>query len=153
MALRLHRIVATAGGIGYLPIAPGTWAAGFAAALWFYFNHFVSGTYYMQFLLTAILIVAGIYCTGKILSGNEKDPSYVVIDEVAGLFVTLIFIPPTFYNILMGFILFRFFDIVKPLGVKKMEKYSRGWGIMLDDILAGIYSNVVLRLILLLKLW
>jgi phosphatidylglycerophosphatase A len=153
MAWRLQKIVATAGGIGYLPIAPGTWAAGIAAVFWFYFNNVVSGSYNIQLLLTAIVIVAGIYYAGKILSKSEKDPSYVVIDEVAGLFVTLIFIPPTFYNVLLGFILFRFFDIVKPLGVRRMEKYPRGWGIMMDDILAGIYSNVVIRLILLLKLW
>ncbi len=153
MALRLQKIVATAGGIGYLPIAPGTWAAGIAAVFWFYFNNSISGSYNIQLLLTVIVIAAGIYYAGKILSENEKDPSYIVIDEVAGLFVTLIFIPPTFYNVLLGFILFRFFDIVKPLGVRTMEKYPQGWGIMLDDILAGIYSNVVIRVILLLKLW
>ena len=77
----------------------------------------------------------------------------MVIDEVAGMAITLLFIPPTWQNIVAGFILFRFFDILKPLGIKRMEKMKNGWGIMLDDILAGIYSTIVLHLLIFYKIW
>ena len=106
-----------------------------------------------QLLIILLTIIAGIYCSGKTLPEKDKDPDFIVIDEVAGMLVTVIFIPPTFMNFTLGIILFRFFDILKPLGIKKMEQMHKGWGIMLDDILAGIYSTIVLRLLITLKIW
>lgn len=149
----LNRFIATAGGIGYLPIAPGTWAAGVTAFFWFLYFKYFPEIVTWQIVILLIIIVAGIYCSGKIASKNEKDPSHIVIDEVAGMIVTLLLIPPSLINIITGFILFRLFDIAKPLGIKKMEAFRNGWGIMLDDILAGIYSNILLRFLILLKIW
>ena len=78
-----------------------------------------------------------------------EDPSRVVIDEVVGQWIALLAVPAVFswWHVLAAFILFRFFDIVKPLGVRQMENFKSGWGIMADDILAGIYGAIILYLI------
>ena len=77
-----------------------------------------------------------------------KDHNRVVIDEVAGMCITLLFIPVEIKYVALGLVLFRFFDIVKPLGIRKLEKWPGGWGVMADDVLAGIYANVVMQLII-----
>ena len=153
MGNKFSRLIATAGGIGYLPVAPGTWAAGALAILWFIICQSFPGTYTWQLILIPIIIGAGVYCSEKIITEKEKDPSHIVIDEVAGMSLTLLLIPPSFQNIIAGFIFFRFFDILKPFGIKKLENMRRGWGIMFDDVLAGIYSNIALHLLILLKIW
>jgi phosphatidylglycerophosphatase A len=78
-----------------------------------------------------------------------EDPSRVVIDEVVGQWIALLAVPAVFswWHVLAAFILIRFFDIVKPLGVRQMENFKSGWGIMADDILAGIYGAIILYLI------
>jgi phosphatidylglycerophosphatase A len=82
-----------------------------------------------------------------------KDSSKIVIDEVAGMMISLLFIPSTAINILVALILFRFFDILKPLMIRKLEKWPKGWGVMGDDVLAGIYSNIVLQLLMYFNIW
>jgi phosphatidylglycerophosphatase A len=77
----------------------------------------------------------------------------VVIDEVAGMLITLIFIPITLKCVLTGLVLFRFFDITKPLFIRKMESLPKGWGVMADDVLAGIYAHIVLTIIVSFKLY
>lgn len=153
MSNKLSRLIATAGGIGYLPFAPGTWAAGILAIFWFIICQNFPDTFAWQLILIPIIIGGGVYYSEKIITDKEKDPSHVVIDEVAGMSLTLLLIPPSYQNILAGFILFRFFDILKPLGIKKMENMRGGWGIMFDDVLAGIYSNIALRLLIFMKIW
>lgn len=76
-----------------------------------------------------------------------EDPSKVVIDETVGLWISMLFIPINTYTLILAFILFRFFDILKPLGIRKLDQLKNSWGVMLDDILAGVYANMVLQLI------
>ncbi len=89
-----------------------------------------------------------------IKSANEvevlwgKDHGRVVIDEVAGMCITLLFVPVTIKFVLIGLVLFRFFDILKPLGIRQLEKLPGGWGVMADDVLAGIYANIVLQILI-----
>ena len=153
MGIKLSKLIATVGGIGYLPLAPGTWAAGASAIFWFIICQNFQGSYIWQLLVIPIIISLGVYSSGKIITEKEKDPKHVVIDEVAGMSITLLLISPSDPNIIAGFILFRFFDIAKPLGIKKIENLRRGWGIMFDDVLAGVYSNIALRLLILMKIW
>lgn len=153
MGIRLNKFIATAGGIGYIPLAPGTWAALVFGTIWFLTIKFFPAIYPWQLILILLFVFIGVYCSGKIVNEKVKDPNYIVIDEMAGMFVTLIFIPPSLINFIAGFLLFRFFDIVKPLGIRKMEQFRKGWGIMLDDILAGIYSAIALRLLIVMKIW
>ena len=153
MNKRLAEFVATTGGLGYLPLAPGTWAAALSAIIWCALCLTKSNPFVWQLILMPLLVFAGVYCTDKILKEEEKDPSYIVIDEFAGLWFSLLFIQPSYKNAIAGFILFRIFDIAKPWGIKKMENFKKGWGIMLDDLLAGLYSNLILQSLVLFKLW
>lgn len=77
------------------------------------------------------------------------DPSIIVIDEIVGMLVALAFLPKTATVVVLTFVMFRLFDIVKPFPVRNLERIPAGWGIMLDDVAAGVYANVVCRLILL----
>lgn len=77
-----------------------------------------------------------------------KDHNRVVIDEVAGMCITLLFVPLKWQYTLIGLVLFRFFDILKPFGIRKLEKLPGGWGVMADDVLAGIYANIILQLVM-----
>ena len=79
---------------------------------------------------------------------NQHDPAHVVIDEVMGVAVSLAFVPWTLYTIAAGFVLFRVFDITKPFPARRSEKLPGGWGIVMDDVVAGIYANIVLRFLL-----
>jgi len=95
-------------------------------------------------LITAI----GIWSSNVVSRIWGKDPARVVIDEVAGMCISLLLVPVTIKYVVAALILFRFFDIAKPLFIKKLEKLPGGWGIMLDDVLAGVYANIVLQAVL-----
>ncbi|SFA53410.1 Phosphatidylglycerophosphatase A [Pedobacter suwonensis] len=82
-----------------------------------------------------------------------KDHNRVVIDEVAGMCITLLLIPLKWQYTLIGLILFRFFDILKPFGIRRLEELPGGWGVMADDVLAGIYANIILQLIVVLAIF
>ena len=84
---------------------------------------------------------------------DQKDPRQICLDEVVGMLVTFCYIPINFTSVIVGFILFRYFDIYKPWGIKNIEQLPRAWGVVLDDVLAGVYANLVLRLILLCLGW
>ncbi len=77
-----------------------------------------------------------------------RDPGKVVIDEITGMFITFGFIPVNFKILWIGFFIFRAFDIIKPPPIRRLEKLPGGWGIMADDVLAGVYANIVLRLLI-----
>ena len=142
-----HIIIATGFGSGYFPIAPGTAGAIFAGLIWFALSMIIK--YYTLFFFTAILILVftflGVWSSGVMEKYWGKDPSKVVVDEMVGVWIPLLCVNDgNIYYALAALLLFRFFDIFKPLGIRKMEAIGGGWGIMLDDILAGIYSLIVL---------
>ncbi len=143
-----HKLIATSLGIGYIGKGAGTIAAIFCCACWYlvwrngYPNNFIP--LYITIATTAL----GVWSSNKVVPLWGKDPARVVIDEVAGMCISLLFIPVKTPYIIIGLVLFRFFDIVKPLYIKSMEKLRGGWGIMFDDVLAGIYANIVLQAIL-----
>jgi phosphatidylglycerophosphatase A len=94
------------------------------------------------------VIIIGIWSAGVVENDWGKDSSRVVIDEVAGMCIGLLFVPVNVKWMITALLLFRFFDIVKPLYIRRLEKLPGGWGVMADDILAGIYSNIVLQVII-----
>jgi len=135
-------------GLGYLPLAPGTFGA---------FGGLVSGWLLMQYsaypnlyliILIILFLLLGVYCSNKIIPEWGKDPSRIVIDETVGMWLSMLFIPNVWYLLVLSFMLFRFFDIKKPFYIKQFEKFSGGWGIMLDDVVAGLYANLVMQLII-----
>lgn len=138
----IAKIIATAGGIGFLK-GGGTAAAVVFCIVWYFFP---VGYVYQALLLVALLAV-GIWSATKMETVWEHDSNKIVIDEVAGMMITLIFLPHNGVYIVTGCVLFRFFDIVKPLGIRRAELLPRGIGVMADDVLAGIYSQLILRAI------
>lgn len=100
-------------------------------------------------LITAI----GIWCAGMVEEAWGKDSSKVVIDEAAGMSLSLLFVPVELKYAIAAFVLFRFFDIAKPLYIRRLEKLPRGWGVMADDLLAGVYSNIIIQIIVLSNLF
>jgi len=147
---RLATLCSTAFGIGYLPLMPGTWASLAAALLYKIVLFSFDGPLFA--LLLVFVFLLGTFSAGvsaRVL--EHKDPRPVVIDEVCGQWIALFLVPATWMNVVIGFLLFRAFDVVKPFPIRKAESLPRGWGIMADDVLAGIFSAVILHGYLLLK--
>ena len=141
-----HKITSTSFGIGYIGKGAGTAAAVATCVVWYYAH--ADGFNFMPAIAATILITAlGIWSGNVVESIWRKDHNRVVIDEVAGMCISLLWVPVTPLNILLGLILFRFFDIVKPLFIRKLEDLPGGWGVMFDDVLAGVYANILLQLI------
>jgi phosphatidylglycerophosphatase A len=147
-----HKLAATVFGIGYLGKGVGTIAAFFGCVCWYLlFKNDPAIPY--AILLTLLVTALGVWSGNKVEPLWGKDHGRVVIDELAGLFISVLFVPVTIPYILIGFVLFRFFDILKPLFIRKLEALPGGWGVMADDVLAGVYANMVLQVIVLLKLF
>ncbi|MBK8700039.1 MAG: phosphatidylglycerophosphatase A [Saprospiraceae bacterium] len=148
----IYKWLATFGGVGYMPKAPGTFGALAALLLVWLLSFFVTGYNNQQILLWFLILssyVLGIISVRKLMDAWGDDPSKVVIDEACGLWISLLFLPFTALNFILAFILFRFFDILKPLGIRKLDnmKVLKAHGVMLDDVLAGVYSCFVIHLI------
>jgi len=143
----LARIFGSAFGLGYVPFAPGTFASGAAALLYLYIPAI------RELPLLALLIVLstviGVWASGAMEKEYGEDPSQAVIDEVAGQWISLLFIPFSPLTVLLAFILFRLFDVLKPGPVDWAQRLPGGWGIMSDDVLAGIFANLSLQLLIL----
>lgn len=150
--VKLHKLVAAFFGIGYVGKGGGTVASVALCIIWMLIPK-ESLTNTFQICLTVVVCVAGIWSGNIVDKFWGKDSSKVVIDEVAGMMITLIFLPVTLKYVLTGLVLFRFFDIAKPFFIKKMEALPKGWGVMADDALAGIYAHVLLMLIVEFKLY
>jgi len=139
----LSRLISTLGFIGYLPFAPGTFGT-LAAGI---FIIFLKPSWQLHIVLTIFFITIGIVSSGEAEKlFKQKDPKNIVIDEFAGYMISLLFLPMKWEYIISGFILFRFFDIIKLPPLKRLEySLKGGLGIMADDIVAGIYTNLVLQ--------
>jgi phosphatidylglycerophosphatase A len=144
-------LVATFFGIGRLRPGPGTWGSLAAGLLWWLLASQLSPSVRLPVILVLIVAVTSIGIPAATLEARgcgRKDPSHVVIDEVAGQLVTFIACPILWKPLLCGFILFRAFDIVKPPPIRGLEKLPEGTGIVVDDLGAGIYGWIVLQALL-----
>ena len=142
----LIMFIATGCYSGYLPKAPGTWGSLVGLVL-FFLLHTLSLPVYLA-------VVAGLFVVGSFAAGeaekilDNRDPGVVVIDEIVGILITMIAVPVTPLTMALGFILFRIFDIAKPFPVNFFDqRFHGGLGIMLDDVVAGIYSLIILQLL------
>lgn len=143
--MKWSRWIATGFGAGYFPVAPGT-AGSLVGLVIFYLIQDAPWIY--QSLFVIALTGIGIYAAGQSeVFFKRKDPSEVVIDEMAAMALVLLFLPSTWPWRLAGFLLFRFFDIVKPPPTRYFEKFSGGWGIMLDDLWAAACALFLLRIV------
>ena len=147
MNFRKKAVVCIATGfyLGKIPFAPGTFGSipGLLIAVMLSFLNFSRAAFFL-----ALFILAAVWISGKAESIlKAKDPGQIVIDEMAGMGVALLGIPFNLHTAVWGFILFRFFDILKPFPIKRIEKtLSGGAGIVMDDVLAGLFSNAILRI-------
>ena len=152
--IKVHRLISTCLGIGYTPKGGGTVAAIAACIAWYLTGAGRNESLYIRDALgTALIFGIGVWSSGKMEAAWGKDSYRIVIDEVAGMCLTLVFVPASWQTIAIGLVLFRFFDIAKPFYIRKMEQLNGGWGVMMDDMLAGFYSNIILQLIVLSGLW
>ena len=144
---RLAVFIATVGYCGYFPIAPGT--VGSAAGLVFYLLVWWAQSPVFEAGLILLLFAVGVWAgtTSERYFGGI-DPRPIVLDEVVGMLITLAFIPVGIGGALIGFFLFRLFDVLKPFPAGRFEKLHGGLGVMADDAMAAIYANLVLRLVL-----
>ena len=144
-------MVATFFGAGRLRPGPGTWGALATTLLWWLLASHLPPAVRVPVIVLLIVVVVAIGIPASTLEARgcgRKDPSHVVIDEVAGQLVTLIACPTVWRALLAGFILFRVFDILKPPPIRSLERLPEGTGIVVDDLGAGIYGLIVLQLLL-----
>ncbi len=146
MRLKISEWIATCFKVGYLPLAPGTWGSVFAILLWWVLlkdlNTYIFGVVIIIFLLIGI-VVSNII----IDQSGDHDPSHIIIDELVGQWLALFLLPEGFFNIAISFILFRFFDIIKPWPIRLIEKLPKGLGVMSDDFTAGLITLVLIQVI------
>ncbi len=142
-----HKLISTSLGIGYIRNGAGTVAAVACCVCWYLAWQGGYPPVVLSIIITVLIIFIGVWSSGEVESVWGKDPSRVVIDEVAGMCISLLFLPVSVKYVLTALFLFRFFDITKPLFIRKMELLPGGWGIMMDDVLAGIYTNIIISLI------
>lgn len=137
------RWVATAGGLGYAPVAPGTVTSLVVAVAVWALAPGLPGLLGVTAVVTAVGIWASSREEARV---GVHDPSIIVVDEVAGMLVALIAAPPGLGWVLALFFLFRVFDVWKPYPIDRLQALPGGWGIVADDLLAGVYANLVGRL-------
>jgi phosphatidylglycerophosphatase A len=144
-------LVATFFGAGRLKPGPGTWGSLATVVCWFLIAHRLPVPWVVpvNLALAALAIGLGIpAATSVARASGQKDPQFVVIDETAGQLITLLAAPVAWKSFLVGFILFRAFDIVKPYPIRQLEKLPEGFGIVVDDVAAGLYGLGVMQLLL-----
>jgi phosphatidylglycerophosphatase A len=140
-------LIATGLGSGRWPIAPAT--AGSAAALLLYWALPFQGNGDSPwfFVMIGVVTLIGIWAAETVGTKSDPDPKRVVVDEWVGVWVTVAFLPATWGWLLAGFFLFRVLDILKPFGIRKLEKIHGGVGVMLDDVAAGVVGALILNAI------
>jgi phosphatidylglycerophosphatase A len=138
-------LLATGFGSGYAPVAPGT--AGTAVGLLLFWPlQALAPTW--QLAATGVLFVLGCAVATHVARRlNRKDPGVVVVDEIVGIWASLLWLPLTPQTALLGFLLFRLLDMVKPFPARQFEALPGGLGIMADDLMAGVYVNLILRVV------
>jgi phosphatidylglycerophosphatase A len=131
---------------GFFPFASGTFGS-VVAALVFFIPVF-SKWYFLLGLITVFFVI-GVFTSGKIEQIVGQDPSIVVIDEFIGMWISLLFLPITFVTVFLAFVFFRIFDIFKPFPANFYNNKTGGLAIIMDDVFAGIYANLVLQILFL----
>jgi len=138
--------LATGLGSGLSPIAPGTAGSAVGLALFWPLSQLAPA---YQVAAAVVVFVLGVPAAALVARrAGCEDPGLVVVDEIVGMWVSLLFLPLTPFTAISAFLLFRGMDIVKPYPARQLERLPGGWGIMADDVMAGVYANLLLRLAL-----
>jgi len=164
---KIKKLIASGLGTGYLPVAPGTWGSASVAGIFLLVAWASSGKWaFVSGTMVVLAIVAGAACVAlgdfAEKTYRRKDPPQCTLDEWAGQAVTYLLMPPFLMAnatewrhwlvvAAVGFVVFRAADIIKPPPARAMEKLKAGWGVLLDDVVAGVYANLVCQVLL--RLW
>jgi phosphatidylglycerophosphatase A len=145
--MRLGLFIATCGYVGYVPIAPGTCGSAVGLALFALIRW--SGSTAIELGVIALLLVLGVW-SGDVAERHfgRVDPGPVVLDEVAGMLITLALIPVNVSGAIVAFLIFRLLDVVKPWPANRLEALPGGLGMMADDAMAAVYGNIAMRLLI-----
>ena len=134
--------------MGHVPIVPATFGAGVAVLVyWFLMPESVV----VESVVTVVLIPLAVFTSGVAEERYGRDGRQIVIDEVVGMFVSLLLLPRASVVFLAAFVAFRVFDVLKPFPAGRLQRLPGGWGVVADDIFAGVYANIFMRLLLLLR--
>ncbi len=156
----MRRLLASCFGLGWLPAAPGTWGSLPPTIIFVLMSHLGTSALLISIVMASLALAGSVVCVkfapAIIAATGKTDPREIVADEFAGQALTFLFVAVApISNIwltgLLGFLLFRFFDILKPWPIRKFEKLPKGWGILADDLLAGVYAAIVLLICI--RLW
>ena len=147
----LQKTIATGLFSGYAPVAPGTAGSAVVMMAFFFWGDLVAGMGWIALLVAAFFIA--VWTASAMEREWGKDPGRVVVDEWVGYLVTVAFLPNSFSIAFVAFLLFRLLDIVKPPPARQLERLPGGWGIVADDVMAGVYGNLLMRLGLALGPW
>jgi phosphatidylglycerophosphatase A len=145
---RFAWLIATFFGVGHLQPGSGTWAAAITLGLWWAAGRLIPSAWLIPISVLIALAVTLIGIPPSTVVAREsgqKDPGFVVIDEVAGQMIAMMAVPLNWKYLLASFILFRSFDIVKPFPLRRLERLPGGTGIMMDDVGAGLYALILLQ--------
>jgi phosphatidylglycerophosphatase A len=143
-----YKIVASFFGIGLIKKGAGTIAAIVTCGLIYLCVTFHLHSNIRFLFINLVMFIIGVFVSKEAEKSWGKDSNKIVIDEVFGMTISLLFLPINFITIVFAFVLFRFFDILKPLGIRKAEKLKNGWGVMADDLIAGVYSNILIQVLI-----
>lgn len=142
----IWKLIVSGFGLGYSPVAPGTVGALGALVLAILILNWAPLPYLLLGCISLIFTILGIIGSNKLQYQWGRDPSKIVVDEMVGMWISLMWVGSGWISLLIAFVLFRFFDIVKPFGIRKTEQFPGGLGVMADDILAGIYTNLIMQI-------
>ncbi len=146
----LSKVLATFFGVGYFPIAPGTLTSLIVVVLYRLFLYKLNWPIYLT--IVVVYFFVGVYVSNKYSKKiNQKDPSNIVIDEAFGQLLVLFRQGTALFPLFLCFFIFRVLDIIKPPPIRKLENFSGGWGIMTDDLLAAIYTGIIVNFYLIVK--
>lgn len=142
--IQIAKLVASSLGVGYLRPASGTWGSAFGGVIVYLLFHYLQLPYWAFGASIFILFFIAVWATAQVTPLWGNDPKNVVIDEVIGMMITMLWVPVNIKTLIIGFFIFRFFDILKPLGVQYFDNMHNAWGVQLDDVLAGFYASICL---------
>ena len=145
---KITKLIASGFGLGYIPFASGTFGSLLGVLI-----YLIVGSSILLIPIGVFLFFLGVYVSTKAEEiYKEKDSHKIVIDEITGFIFAMALLPFSPLNTVIGFILFRIFDVVKPYPAKQFQKINGGFGVMLDDVVAAIYANIVLQIVWCLKI-
>jgi len=157
---KLHKIIASGLGFGFSPIAPGTAGSILGIGLLYAVNYLLNYLGYQELTIILINLFAiilmtfiGVYSIKVVHRTWKHDASEIVIDEIVGVWIAVFALPFQWQFYLAAFVLFRLFDIYKPLFIRKIDKMDGNWSVMIDDVLAGVYANLILQLVVFSKIF